>query len=106
MFVSQINIREFRGIKECKEPIELSKFTVLLGRNNSGKSTLLEALSLLPHPLAEDPLHRTGRISVLNKLHSGKPLVYKYAGVAEIGYFVEGKKLIFKIPEKGDRSLR
>jgi len=103
MFVSQINIKEFRGIKECKEPIELSKFTVVIGRNNSGKSTLLEALSLLPHPLVTDPLYENKKIDVLSGLHSGKPLIYKYAGVAEIEYFVDSRVLKFEIPVGSDK---
>lgn len=106
MFVSQINIKEFRGIKECKEPIELSKFTVVLGRNNSGKSTLLEALSLLPHPLADDPLYRNVKIDILSGLHSGKPLIYKYAGVAEIEYFVDSRVLKFEIPVRSEGSIK
>ena len=31
--------------------MKFSKFTLLLGRNGSGKSTVLEALAMLPHPL-------------------------------------------------------
>jgi predicted ATPase len=50
VFVSSVNLTEFRGIKEFKEPLELAKFNVLVGRNNSGKSVILQALSLLPHP--------------------------------------------------------
>ena len=50
MFVNSLNIKEFRGIKYCKGRIKFSNFTVIIGRNNSGKSTILEALSLLPHP--------------------------------------------------------
>ncbi|MDF2956652.1 MAG: hypothetical protein OD814_000274 [Candidatus Alkanophagales archaeon MCA70_species_1] len=46
MFVSQVNIREFRGIRSCKKPLEFSKFTVLVGRNNSGNPFFLEKLSL------------------------------------------------------------
>jgi AAA15 family ATPase/GTPase len=49
-FISEIDVKEFRGIKRCKEPIKLSKFNVLIGKNNSGKSSLLEALYLFPLP--------------------------------------------------------
>ena len=46
-FISKIDIKEFRGIKSCNTSIKLSKFNVLIGKNNSGKSSLLEALYLL-----------------------------------------------------------
>jgi len=104
MFVSQIDIKEFRGIRECREPIKLSKFTVLIGRNNSGKSTVLEALSLLPHSLSTDSLYGTRRIDILDNLHSGKPLVYKYAGVAELNYLLDRKQFKFKIPENKNEA--
>lgn len=49
MYVTELNIKEFRGIKECRETLKFTKFNILLGRNNSGKSAILHALSLLPH---------------------------------------------------------
>lgn len=45
--LQSIDISEFRGVRECETPLELSDFTVLIGRNNSGKSTVLEALHVL-----------------------------------------------------------
>jgi predicted ATP-dependent endonuclease of OLD family len=39
-----MDIKEFRGIECCKTPLSLSNFTVLVGRNNSGKSSILESL--------------------------------------------------------------
>jgi len=36
-FISEIDVRELRGIKRCNDPIKLSKFNVLIGKNNSGK---------------------------------------------------------------------
>jgi hypothetical protein len=46
--IRNLKIREFRGIKEGE--IEFSPVTILLGSNNSGKSTILEALFLAPNP--------------------------------------------------------
>ncbi|EHP88275.1 AAA family ATPase [Methanotorris formicicus] len=37
------SIKEFRGIKELKEPLKLSKFNILIGKNNSGKTAILES---------------------------------------------------------------
>ncbi len=86
MFVSKVYLREFRGIKDCEKAIELSKFTVLIGRNDTGKSAILEALSLLPHPHIESNLRPGYRINIIFSLHGGKDhgdedtLVYGYAG--------------------------
>ena len=48
--VKTIDLREFRGIRELEKPIPLSSFNVLVGRNNAGKSAVLEALYLLSKP--------------------------------------------------------
>lgn len=45
MRICQIELKNFRGIREGK--IVLPKHTVLLGANNAGKSTIVEALALL-----------------------------------------------------------
>lgn len=98
-FITELDIKEFRGIKRCKEPLKFSKFNVLLGRNNSGKSAVLQALSLLPHPdlrasLLED------RISVLRYLIGhDKSLIYRYAGEASLDFKFEEKKYSIKIPD-------
>jgi len=101
MFVSQVNIREFRGIRSCKKPLEFSKFTVLVGRNNSGKSAVLEALSLLPRP--KDVLYPWGetRGSFLAKLHGGwSSLVYGYSGSARIEYTINGRTWVLELTDR------
>ena len=50
-----LEIRNFRGIGNKKVKLELSPITALLGGNNSGKSTILEALFLAPNPLRDVP---------------------------------------------------
>lgn len=106
MFVNSINIREFRGIKKCKRPITLSNFTVLMGRNNSGKSTVLEALSLLPFPdtaeyITDEKkidflcfLHKKGfsSLSKVDSLVNYKNLIYLYDGFSEIEYKKKNKE--------------
>ena len=56
----------------------------------------------MPHPLVIDPLYESMKIGILSKLHSRKPLIYKYAGVAEIEYSVDSKVLKFEIPVRED----
>ena len=88
MFIEKIKIKEFRGIKETKEWIGLKKFNILLGRNNSGKTTLLEALSLLQDPALLIPLIGKTRIDLISYLHNADiwKLVYGYEGEALIDY--------------------
>lgn len=54
MQVAHIHIENFRGVKEAT--LFLSKHAVLLGDNNTGKTTILEALDLT---LGPDRLNRT-----------------------------------------------
>jgi predicted ATP-dependent endonuclease of OLD family len=45
MYLAQLTISNFRGIKNAN--INLSGHTILLGNNNSGKSTIIDAIGLL-----------------------------------------------------------
>ena len=100
MFINSIIINEFRGIKKCKRPITLSNFTVLMGRNNSGKSTILEALSLIPFPITNEYITDVKKIDFLCALHKHSlsnnfkkdllvnynNLIYLYNGFSVIEY--------------------
>ena len=92
-------MREFKGIRrtrvvgqdEKEAPLEFEKLNILIGPNNSGKSTVLEALALLPHPRAiPEPLMGMRRIDLISDfLHgdaSGACLIYRYYGTARITY--------------------
>ena len=46
--LERITLKDFRGISEGD--VKLWPFTLLVGKNNSGKTTLLEALYLAPNP--------------------------------------------------------
>ncbi|MHC1635491.1 MAG: AAA family ATPase [Candidatus Methanospirareceae archaeon] len=97
MFVSSLNLKEFRGIKSFKKPLELAKFNVLVGRNNSGKSTILQALSILPHPHAGLPmgLDISGALNRKDLLEHflGKKesVIYRYIGSASLEFKIKGK---------------
>jgi predicted ATP-dependent endonuclease of OLD family len=101
MFIQQLDLEEFRGIKKCKEPIKFSKFNVLIGRNNSGKSTVLGALSLLPYPFYSTSTKLT-RIDFLQRLTGGvNSLVYAYSGKATLNYKVNDSLWTITIDDQG-----
>jgi len=104
--VTQLDIKEFRGIKRCREPLKFSKFNVLLGRNNSGKSSVLQALSLLPHPALPQPMDLrsggTNRISFLAHLTGGiKSTIYRYIGTASLDFEFNAREYCISLDDKG-----
>jgi len=103
MSVQQLDLEEFRGIRKCKEPIKFSKFSILIGRNNSGKSTILGALYLLPFPYHhKEPFSQSERITYLQGLVGGKSsLVYAYSGKAKLTYRVNSKEIKIEINDGG-----
>lgn len=92
--IHKLDLEHFRGIRRLGKPIKLDKFTILIGANNSGKTTILDALSLLPTPNSNLPIFmlKEGcnipgtRLNLLTYLRGGKSssLVYYYAGKAKI----------------------
>ena len=60
----------------------------MIGRNNAGKSAILEALFLFPNP-KEDVFGHYKLPFVKNLLHSGEALTYGYWGDAKIQYTFE-----------------
>ncbi|MHA2038822.1 MAG: AAA family ATPase [Promethearchaeota archaeon] len=102
MFVRSLDITEFRGIKNCKKPLIFSNFTILIGKNNAGKSSVLEALSLLPDPGVYDYITRVSKIQNLLRLHDGsvKDLFYLYAGSSNLKYVIENTTAIIEITER------
>lgn len=106
-FITELDIKEFRGIKRCEEPLKFSKFNVLLGRNNSGKSAVLQALSLLPYPDSRQPMElslgvSSYRTSLLTHLiGSVKSIVYRYAGRASLYFKFEEKQYYIILDDRG-----
>jgi len=90
--IRAIDIQGFRGIRRLSKPIELSSFNVLVGRNNVGKTAILEALYMLTMPFREllersiPPYNESPKATIEN-LHGGpSSLVYGYSGEARIIY--------------------
>ena len=83
--LKQIELRRFKSHQKLSQ-LEVAPLTVLLGRNNSGKSSLIQALLLLrqtlAHPRNDVPLHLEGAIDALNlrELTSGWPDEESFAG--------------------------
>jgi len=102
MFVRSLDITEFRGIKNCIKPLIFSNFTILIGKNNAGKSSVLEALSLLPDPGVEDYITRESKIRNLESLHQGsvKDLFYLYAGSSNLEYGIDSSTAIIEITDR------
>lgn len=44
MYLKEVYIKNFRSIKECK--VSLDDFTVFIGENNAGKTTILDAIRI------------------------------------------------------------
>ena len=101
MFVRSLNIKEFRGIKDCEKALKFSNFTVLIGKNNAGKSSVLEALSLLPDPNVYDYITRTSKVNNLQHLHQGsrKDLLYLYAGRSDLQFGIRTSSASIEISE-------
>jgi hypothetical protein len=66
--ITKLQLKNFRGIKEGE--IELAPLTILLGGNNSGKSTILEALFLAPNPFRKVPYVSGGYNSAAEVIHA------------------------------------
>lgn len=95
---------EFRGIKACKKPVKLSRFTVLIGRNNSGKTSILEAISMLPviyiTGVSRFPPITWDVRKFMEHLHGGvNSLIYGYTGRTTINYVVCGEKFVWRCDE-------
>ncbi len=103
MHIESINIKEFRGIKKLSSPIKFNKYNVIVGRNNSGKSALLDALSLLPFP---DATIGTDKYTFFNesklnfvRRRYDRPdsVLYGYVGESTIDYIFNKKQITFNI---------
>jgi len=106
----KLHLRNFKGVVEGE--IELPDVSILVGGNNSGKSTILEAIFLAPDPLRGTPYGaKMPPIAVIERIHStlrGRGyafLLNNYsADTAEISLSVDSKEFNLHIV-KGERTI-
>ncbi|PSN97077.1 hypothetical protein B9Q11_04940 [Candidatus Marsarchaeota G2 archaeon ECH_B_SAG-F08] len=93
-FVRGLEINGFRGIKHSEGSIPLKKFNVIVGRNNSGKSSFLRALLLFP-----DPILQASSYSDLFLTHGSvwEGMVYRYRGKCVLKYATDLGELTFTL---------
>ena len=125
VLVRELGIQGFRGIRRLAKPLRLEKLNVLIGRNNAGKTSILEALFLLAEPYVEKSPAETPRgrlytvlytdksmeaaspakyIAMLHGRQDPSKLVYGYTGTAMITYGLStGKTAVIRI-EKGAKK--
>jgi predicted ATP-binding protein involved in virulence len=65
--IKRLRLENFKGVVEGE--VELDKLTILVGPNNSGKTTILEALFLAPNPFRLVPYYPPTAIEVLQECH-------------------------------------
>lgn len=108
VLVEKLDVKEFRGVKGFAKPLELDRFTVLVGRNNVGKTAILEALYMLTCPLRACAPAPYGKppIDLVGELHGGfASIVYGYYGVARLGYELAWGKprhVEFRVDRRGN----
>ena len=107
VLVEKLDIREFRGVRGFAKPLELDRFTVLVGRNNVGKTAVLEALYMLTCPFMCTPApYYKSPVDFVSELHGGSAsLVYGYYGVARLGYELawrEPRHVEFEVDHRGN----
>ncbi|MFC7203673.1 ATP/GTP-binding protein [Haloferax namakaokahaiae] len=86
--LESINIREFRGIKRMESSLDLTDFSIILGRNNAGKSSFMEAIYLLFG--GNDPVSGRDRFSRIKSMRGNNNLSYRYDGKGSISYQING----------------
>lgn len=104
MFESVV-LKGFGGVRFCKSPIKLSKFTVLIGPNDSAKTTLLMALFMFPFPWAlvfasaKLPILRLSKPDFIRDFlcRDFRALVYRYSGSGEVEVSLDGKLLRLEV---------
>ena len=70
--VEELDIEGFRGIRRLAKPLKLTKLNILVGRNNVGKTAILEALHMLS---GTDRLNGGYVYVILARLHGDRVII-------------------------------
>ena len=90
--IKKLALRNFKGIQ--KGALELSPLTILLGPNNAGKSSVLEALFLAPNPFRHVPYLRRSAFNSVAYIHE----TFKVEGYTPLflfSYYIPSNSFIF-----------
>jgi len=103
--IKRLRLENFKGVVEGE--VELNKLTILVGPNNSGKTTILEALFLAPNPFRLVPYYPPTAIEVLQECHKtllekGYTFLFNKYIAKNIVIKVDDRELLFtKEPGEG-----
>lgn len=98
--LTQIEIDNFRGIKETDQSIPLDDLTVVMGSNGAGKSSFLQSLYCLVG--GSDPIDQTPRINRVIGSHGENTVAHKYTGEAKITAQFDGQKVVTTLSDRID----
>jgi len=93
--IKRLGLRNFRGVE--KGIVELFPLTILLGGNNAGKSTVLEALFLAPNPIRDTLSAFYSRLAEADSLTKKRVSARPFDKLAEMHRSM-GKGLLFLLP--------
>lgn len=103
-YIKKLNIKSFRGIKDL-QLCDLGEMNILLGKNNSGKTSILEAIDIIENPFEEGNIINVGKKrELLNNQNSSytifKNMLNKSSSSIEIDGIINEKKLEIYITGK------
>jgi hypothetical protein len=105
--IKKLRLENFRGVRTGQ--LELDKLTILVGPNNSGKTTILEALFLAPNPFRQVPYVPSTAAQLLPELHNHPQtegyhfLLNRYVARKAV-IDCDGKEIIF-LNQKGSGKI-
>ncbi|MET1101742.1 MAG: AAA family ATPase [Pyrodictiaceae archaeon] len=108
MLVRRVRLENFRGV--VRGEVEFSPLTILLGPNNAGKTTILEAL-LLIHGINREVIGGLRVADILSESHATLKagglfhLLHKYSGTSKLLYHVSTLGDVELTIERRNRSL-
>ncbi|MHC1635567.1 MAG: AAA family ATPase [Candidatus Methanospirareceae archaeon] len=99
----KLTIKNFKGIREGE--IDFKNLNILIGGNNSGKTTVLEGLFLIPNPLRYVPYGKNkSAVSILSSLHStlGEAYTFLLHEYTSDSAIISCSNVILRFQKEGD----